>query len=113
MIDLMYSLVIEATEPDYFGSSSPELEGFSGIGHSVQDCLHKAKWVQEELLATSTAGRFHFPDGAIDEMRLTTAVALKRRAIQQPCHEVDLYRNGLSPGDAPSNGGRSETRPLK
>ena len=23
---------------------SPELEGFSGIGHSVEDCLYKAKW---------------------------------------------------------------------
>lgn len=45
MIDLSYSLVIEATEdPDYFGFYSPDLEGFSGIGHSVEDCLYKAKW---------------------------------------------------------------------
>ncbi len=45
MIDLMYSLVIEATEePDYFGFYSGELEGFSGIGHSVEDCLYKARW---------------------------------------------------------------------
>ena len=45
MIDLRYSLIIEATEdPDYFGFYSPELEGFSGIGHSVEDCLYKAKW---------------------------------------------------------------------
>ena len=45
MIDLPYSLVIEATaEPDYFGFYSPDLEGFSGIGHSVEDCLFKAKW---------------------------------------------------------------------
>ena len=30
MIDLPYSLVIEATqEPDYFGFDSPELEGFT------------------------------------------------------------------------------------
>lgn len=37
--------MIEATkEPDYFGFFSPELEGFSGIGHSVEDCLYKAKW---------------------------------------------------------------------
>ncbi len=36
MIELPYSLVIEATdEPDYFGFYSPDLEGFSGIGHSV------------------------------------------------------------------------------
>jgi len=45
MIDLNYSLVIEATaEPDYFGFCSPDLEGFTGIGHSVEDCIYKAKW---------------------------------------------------------------------
>ena len=25
-----------------------ELEGFSGIGHSVEDCLYKAKWGMKE-----------------------------------------------------------------
>ena len=45
MIDLKYSLVIEATnDPEFFGFYSPELEGFTGIGHSVEDCLYKAKW---------------------------------------------------------------------
>jgi predicted RNase H-like HicB family nuclease len=45
MIEFPYLLVIEATEePDYFGFYSPDLEGFSGIGHSVEDCLYKAKW---------------------------------------------------------------------
>ena len=45
MIELPYSLVIEATkEPDYFGFYSPDLEGFTGIGHSIEDCLYKAKW---------------------------------------------------------------------
>ena len=49
MIELPYSLVIEATEePDYFGFYSPDLEGFSGIGHSVEDCLFKAKWGKKE-----------------------------------------------------------------
>ena len=49
MIELPYSLVIEATEePDYFGFYSPVLEGFSGIGHSVEDCLFKAKWGMKE-----------------------------------------------------------------
>jgi len=34
MIELEYSLIIEATkEPDYFGFYSPDLEGFTGIGH--------------------------------------------------------------------------------
>ncbi len=45
MIQLDYSLVIEATqEPDYFGFFSPDLEGFTGIGNSVEDCLYKARW---------------------------------------------------------------------
>jgi len=45
MIELPYSLVIEATkEPDYFGFYSPDLEGVTGIGHSIEDCLYKAKW---------------------------------------------------------------------
>lgn len=45
MIELEYSLIIEATEElDYFGFYSPDLEGFTGIGHSIEDCLYKAKW---------------------------------------------------------------------
>ena len=49
MIDLSYSLVIEATEePDYFGFYSPELEGFSDIGHSIEDCMYNAKWGMKE-----------------------------------------------------------------
>jgi predicted RNase H-like HicB family nuclease len=49
MIDLKHSLVIEATEdPTFFGFYSPELEGFTGIGHSVEDCLYQAKWGMEE-----------------------------------------------------------------
>jgi len=51
MIDLPYSLTIEATEePDYFGFFSPDLEGFTGIGHSIEDCVHKAKWGMKEHL---------------------------------------------------------------
>ena len=52
MIDLPYSLVIEATEePDFFGFYSPDLEGFSGVGHSVEDCLYQAKWGMKEHVA--------------------------------------------------------------
>jgi predicted RNase H-like HicB family nuclease len=44
MIDLPYSLVIEATEdPTFFGFYSEELEGFTGIGHSVENCLYQAR----------------------------------------------------------------------
>ncbi len=52
MIDLKYSLVIEATEdPSFFGFYSPDLEGFTGVGHSVEDCLYKAKWGMKEYLS--------------------------------------------------------------
>lgn len=45
MSDLEYTLIIEATEdPEYFRFCSPDVEGFSGIGHSVEDCIYKAKW---------------------------------------------------------------------
>ena len=43
MIDLPYSLMIEATEePDYFSFYSSEFEGFTGSGYSVEDCLCQA-----------------------------------------------------------------------
>ncbi len=49
MIDLKYSLVIEATDdPTFFGFYSPDLEGFTGVGHSIEDCLYKARWGIEE-----------------------------------------------------------------
>jgi predicted RNase H-like HicB family nuclease len=45
MIDLKYDLTIEATDdPNFFSFYSTELEGFTGVGHSVEDCLYQAKW---------------------------------------------------------------------
>ena len=52
MIDLSYSLFSEATDdPLFFGFHSAELEGFSGTGHSVEDCLYQAKWGMLEHVA--------------------------------------------------------------
>src|SRR5512136_1638727 len=49
MIELPYSLVIEATEdPEFFGFYSPDLKGFTGIGHSIEDCIYQAKWGMRE-----------------------------------------------------------------
>ncbi len=51
MINLKYSLVIEATDdPTFFGFYSPDLHGFSGVGHSIEDCLYQARWGMEEHL---------------------------------------------------------------
>ena len=62
MIELKYSLVIEATEdPTFFGFYSPDLEGFTGIGHSIEDCLYKAKWGMEEQLALLKEGGLPVP----------------------------------------------------
>lgn len=62
MITLPYSLVIEATEePDYFGFYSAELEGFSGIGSSVEDCLYKAKWGMQDHVALLVERRLPVP----------------------------------------------------
>ena len=49
MRSFKYSLVIEATkDPKFFGFYSPDLEGFSGIGESVDDCLEKAQVAMNE-----------------------------------------------------------------
>jgi predicted RNase H-like HicB family nuclease len=57
MIGLKYSLVIEATEdPSFFCFYSPDLPGFSGVGHSIEDCVYKGRWGMEEhtgLMAAS------------------------------------------------------------
>ncbi len=51
MLDLPYSLVIEATdEPDFFGFFSLDLDEFTGVGHSVEDCLSQARWGMKEHL---------------------------------------------------------------
>ena len=53
MIQLPYSLVIEATEdPDFFGFYSADLEGFTGVGHSIEDCLYKARWGMQDHVHT-------------------------------------------------------------
>jgi predicted RNase H-like HicB family nuclease len=62
MIDLRYSLVIEATEdPTFFGFYSPDLEGFTGVGHSVEDCLYQARWGMEEHVSMLKERRLPIP----------------------------------------------------
>jgi len=64
MLDLKYSLIIEATEdPNFFGFYSPELEGFTGIGNSVEDCLYKAKWGMEEHIGLLKEKGLSVPKG--------------------------------------------------
>jgi len=52
MIDLPYSLVIEATDdPKFFGIYSDDLDGFTGVGYSIEECIKKAKEGMEEHIA--------------------------------------------------------------
>jgi predicted RNase H-like HicB family nuclease len=53
MIDIPYCLVIEATaDPEFFAFYSPDLEGFTGVGHSLEDCLYKARWGMQDFVRT-------------------------------------------------------------
>ena len=63
MIDLKYSLVIEATDdPTFFGFYSPDLEGFTGVGHSIEDCVYQARWGMEEHLELLRKQSLPVPD---------------------------------------------------
>ena len=45
-------MIIEATEdPSFSGFYSPDLEGFSGVGNSIEDCIYRATWGIEEHVA--------------------------------------------------------------
>lgn len=63
MIKLPYSLIIEATdEEDFFGFYSPDLEGFTGIGHSIEDCVFRARAGMEEHVEVMKEQGQHVPD---------------------------------------------------
>jgi predicted RNase H-like HicB family nuclease len=52
MLDFKYSLIIEATrDPNFFTFYLPDLEGFTGVGNSIEDSLYKAKWGIQEHIA--------------------------------------------------------------
>lgn len=62
MLDLPYSLIIEATEdPIIFGFFSEELSGFTGVGHSIEDCLYKARWGMQNHVALLRDQRLPVP----------------------------------------------------
>lgn len=62
MINLPYSLVIEATDdPDFFGFYSPDLPGFTGVGHSIEDCMYKARHGMADHVATLEEQRLPIP----------------------------------------------------
>jgi predicted RNase H-like HicB family nuclease len=67
MIDLKYSLVIEATaDPVFFSFYSPELEGFSGVGHSIEDCIYKARSGMEEHVGLLRKQNLPIPEPSLN-----------------------------------------------
>lgn len=77
MLELKYSLVIEATEdPSFFGFYSPDLEGFTGVGHSIEDCIYKARWGMEEHLALLAEQNLPIPEPTLNP---TVVVQNERR----------------------------------
>ena len=63
MITLKYSLVIEATaDPNFFGFFSPELEGFSGVGRSLDECLERAAAGMDEHVRLLREQRLPVPE---------------------------------------------------
>jgi len=55
-------LTIEATpDPEFFGFFSPELEGLSGVGHSIEDCLYRARIGMKEHLKLLKARKLPIP----------------------------------------------------
>jgi predicted RNase H-like HicB family nuclease len=62
MIDLPYLLVMEATNaPTFFGFCSPDFAGFSGTGHSIEDCLYHAKRGMKEHVMLLETEQLSFP----------------------------------------------------
>lgn len=58
MINHPYTLVIEAiTEPDYFGFYSPDLEGFTGISHSIENCIYQTRHGMKEFVEDLKANK--------------------------------------------------------
>ncbi len=67
MLDIKYSLIIEVTEdPNFFGFYSPELKGFTGVGHSIEDCIYKAKWGMLEHMTLLKENNLPVPEESID-----------------------------------------------
>ncbi len=80
MLNLKYALVIEATDdPNFFGFYSPDLEGFSGIGNSIEDCIYKATWGMEEHVALLREQALSIPPPSLHP---TIIIENEKRAVQ-------------------------------
>jgi predicted RNase H-like HicB family nuclease len=95
MLELKYSLIIEATDdPTFFGFYSPDLEGFTGVGHSIEDCLYKAKWGMDEHVALLKENRLPIP-----KLNLHPSVViqneLRRQGVRRTASRRQKNRLGI------------------
>ena len=103
MTDLPYSLIVEATEePDFFAFYSPGLEGFSGIGHSIEDCLYQARWAMKEHFGLLESQGLQVPARSTDPkitiqtqgkrpQRTSRSSAHRTANIEEPDREQRLF----------------------
>ena len=85
MLDLQYSLVLEETaEPTYFGFYSPDLEGFTGGGHSVEDCLYQARWGMQEHVALLRERGLPVPTSTNDPQVIIRTARRMESHIKEP-----------------------------
>ncbi len=62
MLDIEYSLIIETTEePDFFTFFFPDLEGFTGVGHSIEDCIYNARHAMRDHVKLLIENRLPVP----------------------------------------------------
>jgi predicted RNase H-like HicB family nuclease len=93
MIEWGYSLVIEATEePDYFGFYSPDLEGFTGIGHSIEDCIYKAKWGMIEHINLLKEKGLPIPPGILGTGTYLCDVIMPKKNGREAYREIEKIK---------------------
>ena len=96
MINLPYSLVIETTEePDFFGFYSPDLEGFTGIGHSVEDCIYQARHGMAEHI--QPRGGSHHGRQSAQVMRIQQTECRFQSSVRNP--RFSMHFNQIEDGD--------------
>jgi len=71
MRNLKYTLIIEATEdPEFFSFYSPDLQGFTGVGCSIENCIKQASSGMDEHLAVLSENSLPLPEANSDPIVL-------------------------------------------
>jgi len=113
MIDLPYSLMIEATkEPDYCGFHSPDLEGFTGIGHSIEDCIYRARWGMGEHVVLLSEQGLPVPPKNLHPRIIIQNKGESSASQKKPCKDQSSFRFSHSNDSNGSNGSFHTQQPV-